>query len=267
MIRKISIKDNKEVLKFLEREKEFNLFIIGDIENFGYESNFMQLFAEYESEEIVSCILFYRDNVVYYTVKSDTSREVVDLINAFDYKIINGKQEVINQIKDSASYNMCREDYFVKISELKVDSEKDYVVKKATSVDELTGIFSLLSTIDEFKYKGADDYVFNQFINSNMYKLEESTSDSVYYIEDEDGSVISTAATSASNTYSAMIVGVATDKNRRGEGLATKIICELSKEYLSNGKSLCLFYDNPKAGSIYRRVGFEDIGKWTMLNR
>ncbi len=267
MIRKLNVKDNEQILKFLEKEKEFNLFIIGDIENHGYDKDFMDIYAEYDGDNIVSCVLFYRDSVVYYTIKSKTSKEVINLINAFDYKVINGKGEVIDQIKEFVDYYECRDDYFVKISELKVDSERDYTVKKATSIDELTRIFELLNTIDEFRYKDADDYMFNQFISSNMYKLEADTTDSVYYIEDEGGSIISTAATAASNTYSTMIVGVATNKERRGEGIATKIIYEICKEYLENGKTLCLFYHNPKAGSIYRRVGFEDVGKWTMLNR
>ncbi len=267
MIRRLCAKDNEQILKFLEKEKEFNLFIIGDIENHGYDKDFMSVYGEYDGEDIVSCVLFYRDSVVYYTIKNESSKEVIDLINAFDYKVINGKEEVIDQIKEFVDYYKCRDDYFVKISELKVDSETDYTVKKAASVDELTRIFEMLSTIDEFRYKDADDYMFNQFISSNMYKLEADTTDSVYYIENKDGSIITTASTAASNTYSTMIVGVATNKVERGKGLATKIIYEISKEYLGKGKTLCLFYDNPKAGSIYRRVGFEDVGKWTMLNR
>ena len=35
-------------------------------------------------------------------------------------------------------------------------------------------------------------------------------------------------------------------------------------DLLKEGKSLCLFYDNPKAGSIYHRLGFENIDRWTM---
>jgi hypothetical protein len=28
---------------------------------------------------------------------------------------------------------------------------------------------------------------------------------------------------------------------------------------------LCLFYDNPLAGAIYHRLGFETIGRWGMM--
>lgn len=30
---------------------------------------------------------------------------------------------------------------------------------------------------------------------------------------------------------------------------------------------ICLFYDNPRAGSIYRALGFEDVGMWTMIKQ
>lgn len=39
---------------------------------------------------------------------------------------------------------------------------------------------------------------------------------------------------------------------------------KLMADVLEEGKSLCLFYDNPEAGRIYKRLGFKDIGRWTM---
>ncbi len=267
MIRRLSAKDNDELMRFLEKEREYNIFIIGDIENFGYDTDVVHLYAEYDTAEMVSCVMLYRDSVVYYTIKNETSTEVLDLINSLEYKVINGKKTTIDQIKGSVDYKECREDYFVRIKELQMDSTREYMVQKANSVEDLTMVFDLLKTIDEFRYKDSDDYTFNRFMTSNMYKLDPDKEDSIYFTKDEEGNVLSTAATSASNNFSSMIVAVASDKNKRGNGFATKILCEIVKEYLKKGKTLCLFYDNPKAGSIYRRIGFEDVGKWTMLNR
>ena len=39
---------------------------------------------------------------------------------------------------------------------------------------------------------------------------------------------------------------------------------KLFKDVMDEGKLLCLFYDNPEAGRIYKRLGFTDIGMWTM---
>jgi hypothetical protein len=33
---------------------------------------------------------------------------------------------------------------------------------------------------------------------------------------------------------------------------------------LDEGKTLCLFYNTPEEGRIYKRLGFKDIGMWTM---
>ena len=87
-----------------------------------------------------------------------------------------------------------------------------------------------------------------------------------YYIE-ENGSIISTAATTAETTINAMVIGVATIKKARNKGLASKIMIHLIKEYLTKGKYLCLFYDNPAAGVIYKRLGFKEIDMWVMANK
>ncbi|MGP4075489.1 GNAT family N-acetyltransferase [Halobacillus sp. K22] len=63
---------------------------------------------------------------------------------------------------------------------------------------------------------------------------------------------------------SAMVVGVCTHPEHKNQGYASVCMTKLCQELLAEGKMLCLFYDNPEAGSIYKRLGFEDIGKWMM---
>lgn len=43
MIRKLSNKDHPEVMNFLNKDPSLNLFIIGDIESFGFETSFQSL--------------------------------------------------------------------------------------------------------------------------------------------------------------------------------------------------------------------------------
>lgn len=63
---------------------------------------------------------------------------------------------------------------------------------------------------------------------------------------------------------SAMVVAVATLENYKKKGNATKCMLKLCNELLLEGKDLCLFYDNPEAGAIYKKIGFKDIGFWMM---
>jgi predicted GNAT family acetyltransferase len=61
-----------------------------------------------------------------------------------------------------------------------------------------------------------------------------------------------------------MVVGVCTKEEYRKRGLASIVVEKLVKDVLAEGKIACLFYDNPEAGRIYKRIGFKDIGMWTM---
>lgn len=47
-IRKLTVEDNETVLNLLNKEKECNLFILGDIENHGYDKDFQDLWGEFE---------------------------------------------------------------------------------------------------------------------------------------------------------------------------------------------------------------------------
>ena len=84
-----------------------------------------------------------------------------------------------------------------------------------------------------------------------------------YYVE-IDGNLISYAQSSAENTKTAMLVSVMTHKSHRKNGFASTCIKTLCEELVSNGKSLCLYYKNPEAGKIYKKIGFNEIGFWSI---
>lgn len=66
---------------------------------------------------------------------------------------------------------------------------------------------------------------------------------------------------------SAMIVSVATRPGFRGRGYASATVAALCRGAFAGGKQfLCLFYDNPDAGRIYRRLGFAELGQYAMLS-
>jgi len=43
------------------------------------------------------------------------------------------------------------------------------------------------------------------------------------------------------------------------------MLSKLCSDFIERNKSLCLFYDNPKAGKVYHKIGFKEVGRWTML--
>jgi uncharacterized protein len=126
---------------------------------------------------------------------------------------------------------------------------------KRASKDRIGQILSLRRSIDEFTIGDNAEEMLRTSMEANTSRT--------YYTE-EDEQMTACVSTTAENSISAMIVGVCTRKEYRRKGLATSIMQKLFKDVLNEGKVLCLFYNNPEAGRIYKRLGFRDIGKWTM---
>ncbi len=76
-----------------------------------------------------------------------------------------------------------------------------------------------------------------------------------------DGRLVAVAQSEFENRSSGIIVGVATDPEYQGKGLGTACLLALVKELMAEGKTLYLQYDNPKAGMIYRRLGFYEVDR------
>ncbi|WP_411677757.1 GNAT family N-acetyltransferase [Caproicibacter sp.] len=82
----------------------------------------------------------------------------------------------------------------------------------------------------------------------------------------QNGRLVAAASSSAENSRSAMIIGVATLPDVRRKGLAGGLVSKLCGELFSEGKQfVCLFYDNPLAGRIYRKIGFQESGEYMMI--
>lgn len=263
MIRKLSQKDQTEVLEYLYKESAFNIFIIGDIEAFGFDKEWQTLYGEFDSSnEYISVLLFYRENCVYYSHKDVFNVDYLPIMKERPFEFMSGKESLMKLLKPHFPDFKLKPMYFCKATSLENQESFDYSnVKVVTTQEECVKLYDLLSTIREFGiYKKPRE----DFIKSKLNSIKMGVT---YYIE-EDNKMVSTVATTAETTVNAMVVAVATHQDYRQRGFASILMTYLMKEYFENRqKELCLFYDNPKAGKIYLRLGFKDFGKWAMMNK
>ena len=145
--------------------------------------------------------------------------------------------------------------YFAECSTDSFLAETDLEISTA-GPEDVDRIIELRASIEEFFPNPNAREIFLQSLKSGTGRT--------YYVE-KDGKMAASASTAAENSQSAMIVGVCTHKDYRRKGLATAVMQKLFKDVMDEGKLLCLFYDNPEAGRIYKRLGFVDIGMWTMF--
>ncbi|MFC0297186.1 GNAT family N-acetyltransferase [Geobacillus jurassicus] len=260
MIRRLTAEDHQQVFSFLRQDPSFNLFIIGDIESFGYDADFQDVWGQFDDAGSLKAVLLrYYDSFIPYAPDDFDADGVARLIRetARSSSIqLSGKAEIAKQFEGRLPLGRKRTLYFCECQtdEYARQENGSFAVKQAGLAD-VDRILDLRRRIPEFETRPSS--------RDMLVKGMETNSARTYYIE-QDGRMVATASTSAENSLSAMIVGVCTDQEHRGKGYASAIVAKLVCDLLAEGKMPCLFYDNPDAGRIYRRLGFRDIGLWAM---
>lgn len=253
MITKLNSKHHQKVMEYLKKEPEFNLFIIGDIERYGYDNYFLNIWADVNKKgEIQGVLLKYFEFLIFYGDKKFDIEGFYKLINKMNYSEISGKSECVSQLAKVLRLNQSRHVHFCKLESPRflVDNSVDAKIKKI-KFGNINKIVKLYDYIDEFENTSADS-IRNGLKTGRGYCIE------------IDRQVVAMAKSTSENKTHAMIVGVGTHPNYRKKGLATKCTMKICSELLRENKIPCLFYDNEEAGKIYKRLGFEDIGYWSI---
>ena len=254
-MRRISGKEWKMLIPFLSVEREFNVFMIGDIENTVPEAEHMEIFIDGELENPTGVLLrYYRFFVVYSSERMDHA-EAAAIIKDFGKGIaLSGKADCIDAIATHLR-EITKEEATMHVAVLKEPNleKNDLPIRRATMSDARE-LLALLNSIEEFQTTEEESF---------LSSLESGTSRR--YIVEMNSRIVSTATSTAETSDMAMIIGVATHKDYRKQGLASKVMSRLCSDLLASGKTPCLFYDNPEAGKIYNRLGFREIGKWKIL--
>ncbi|MED1060179.1 GNAT family N-acetyltransferase [Bacillus mycoides] len=259
MLKKLTQNDHEQVLSFLKEEAAMNLFIIGDIEAFGYDTAFQELWGTFkENGTLKSILLRFHDAFIPYSKEDFVTSDYEALLSVYKPLKLSGKSTIVERFETAPSIQLGakNEMYFCEcLDDNNLPSTPVQETIKHATLDDVERIMKLRSNIAEFPTANESEKILRQALETNTGRT--------YYIE-KDGAIIASASTSAENSLSAMIVGVCTHPNYRGNGYASLILQKMIQDFTKEGRTLCLFYNNPAAGRIYKRLGFKDIGMWTM---
>ena len=262
MIRICTEEDREQILDFILKKPAENLFLIGDIEAYGFDSDIQRVWGQFEGDELIAILLRYDVNHIIYSEGKYDAKGFATIINAHNGRFeVSGLQEVVEKIRPYIQRSTRRdiETYYAKCEKLSYSIEGNNYdnVMKLVAKDYEENI-TMLKSIPEFQY--------GTFSVESRARAEKFKTGRTYIMRDTDGVMVSSASSTAENSQSAMIVGVGTRPGYEKRGYATHIMEKLCTNLLKEGKILCLFYHNPKAGAIYKRLGFVDIGMWTLIS-
>lgn len=250
MIQRCSEKHREMLMEYLYQDKVTNVFLIGDIINFGFNNDFQTVFMDFETE-IKTVYLIYRSNLA---ISSRMNRIDMDFIEKVveEYQIttINGKKELMEQV---VLKDFIKEDCSIAKLDCLSNYANDKQVQRLT-IDRLQEAFQQIVKI--FPLTKIDGLL--HALNTNTGRVF------VYYV---NGEIVSFASSTAECDDLAMIVRVGTLQEHRGYGYATKVVSALVQSLLSEGKTPVLFFSDPLASKIYYKIGFKDVGEYTIQRK
>lgn len=254
-MKKININEAKKLLPNLHKEKDFNVFIIGDIQNAFSDKEYIDIYLDGNVDNPKGVLLRYFDFFVIFTHDEMDYKAAADIIIKHNKaKSLNGKTRVIDKMKPLLQRLIKKDEkyYFLVLEELNY-YDSGYEIKKVTT-DNAGKVIKFLKSIEGFST--VDEKAFIKEIQNQTARC--------YFIE-IDNKVVSTASSTAESRAGAIITDVATDKNYRNQGYAKAIVSKLCSDLLNEGTIPYILYDNPVSGSLYKKIGFEEIGFWKKL--
>jgi predicted GNAT family acetyltransferase len=258
---KLSNVDIPAVLAYIEAEKEVNLFIEGDIELYGLESEAVDLFAF--GDDWDSLVLRYYENYVIASNKADPDlQQVASFLKGQNVLCLSAKEEYLVQIHHWFPEVTVQGTYLCKLDKASFRPKSgSHQAPLRLGGEHAEAIVGLYKQIDEF----AKPYLEHEQEKTDQTR-DNYEKGCIGYGIFEDGKLVCTANITARSKNGAMIIGVATLPTYRKKGYASSVMSALCSQCFADGLTfLCLFYDNPLAGALYHSMGFETIGRWGMM--
>lgn len=261
MIRKLHDGDHPAVMRLLTAEPELNLFIIGDVENAGYEHEQVAHWGEFDEtgRRLAAVMTRYFDSLVFYSRAPYDIESFLTVIAAQEWRFFSAERSIIEPFARRLSFQKRRDARLARLRRLTWPGEGgDPVRVRPARLGDVEAIVALRAMIKEFDHSPGAAATLRRTLENQEARA---------WVAEAEGRMVAVAQTAAESGGLAMVIGVATHPGFRRRGYASACMGALCRALLAEGKTLCLFYDNPEAGRIYHRLGFEEIGRWTMLIR
>lgn len=114
--------------------------------------------------------------------------------------------------------------------------------------------------------RGRGRHVYPEGLAAQLLERQRDGFGRNYFIR-QNGRIVCHAGTYAEVDDLAVVSGVITAEDSRGQNLADRVVSKLNKELLAEGKHPCLFYYTKSAARLYAKTGYAAGTGWAKLIR
>lgn len=263
MFLKATENDRACIVAYCSAEPQANLFLLADVQNFGFDAQFQEIWMQKDAEQTLQGVLLrYYQNYLYYAKDTgDHLAEVAKELSRRNARLLSAKPMLLDGIAPHMQGAFERHDKVL----LTLSGQDKLVadpagLHKAVAADAPV-IARQYGKIAEFAaLYPSDSTVLEQTITS---RIQSSEGEHWYVLR--DGEIVAHANSTAETDQSGVVGGVFSLPECRRQGLAKGVVSAVCRSMLSRGKTPTLFFDNPSAGQMYYSLGFEQTGAWGSL--
>lgn len=252
------------LLNYCKQEPNLNIFLIGDIETHGFDTSYQEVWYLENGDSLEGILLRYHDNLILYSHSDAITYEVIHpLLSTLSINVISGNSDLLAPIYPQLSTAFRkRELAFCELTDGSALLPLSPAVQTAAEVDA-DRISQAYGLIAEF----AGLYSNDPEVRAQQIKKRICSHEGVHLYLQENNQLISHGNTTAETSVNAMLGGIFTLPDHRGQGHAKTIVSALCHHLLAKNKTACLFYDNPNCKSLFESLGFKQINHWMVLGR
>jgi len=253
-----------ELHQFLAAEPGCTVFLTSNLERFGLDDPYIHFWGTFQNHRLVTVLMMVGQRAGIYTSDLSTLPPILDIARHQRLNFIMGPREIIRsalQYLWQLSVTRSEAHFFAQLEAERFQAclpelDSQATIRKATP-DDIQALTTLYTGASGFELASVEQV--RQSMIERVYALRT-------YVAEAKGRLVAGASTSAESHNSAMIGGVWTLPVERDHGYSTAVVAALCAELLAEGRCPYLFYleENAPAAHVYKKIGFQNIGHWTV---
>lgn len=248
MIRDVMQNEYSQVYEFIRQDSARNYFI-----RLGFESGkpvFEKIIGEWDECGNLKAVLFKRlsGNLQFYSNIVFDVNGFAEWIKGMEFESMISPRSYCDKFIHKGLFSSVKDGAIIaKLDRNEVAAFEHYTEVEELKIEDLDEVVSLY------------EKVFTAFSSKAVMEKRLRSGRGRGVCIRHEGKIVSVVQSEFEEKDSVLIVGVGTDIESQGKGLATKCLKVLCSQLVNEGKDLYLQYDNMDAGRIYEKLGFKPI--------
>lgn len=256
MVRLLSEIDRAHLVRLLDSAPQHNLLLKGNLDAIGFDRDFCQFWGDFGAGGVLRGVVNrYMTGWSVFGAADAAWRDLAAVIDAFPVAASRlqdnpgGVESVLPFLTAYRARQIDVENLMcLALADFRPAPPPPVLTVRRASLDDLPELVGL--------YADAGD------MTRSAAAVERPLRDTQVWIGLVEGHLVSSALVNAQTKTQAMVGGVYSAPDWRGQGFSRAVCSALCAELLNAGQEPVLYWRTPAAGAVYRRLGFRPIGVW-----